>query len=286
MFAVAKRRSRLPKLANERLWGVYRVFLVTQEDTVGDSFVSPHREYTNCVLRATRFGLVVGELVGGSTRVSATKRRLFTTSLCGIVQMLTRFGPDEGPNRLEFMRRVLERVLGIRISPPPSVPAVEPDIRGAVTIRQQLELHRNDANCAACHARIDPPGLALEAFDVMGGFRDRYRAIADDQPRATGVGINGQAFAFYYALPVDCAGTMHDGSPFKDVRELKSILLRDEKAIARNLLCQLMIYATGSPITVSDKEEVEAILQQAAPTNYGVRSMIHAIVASDLFLYK
>ncbi len=96
---------------------------------------------------------------------------------------------------------IAERILGVRVSPPPSVPAVEPDIRGAVTIRQQLELHRSDTNCASCHSKIDPPGLALEAFDVMGGYRQRYRAVAEDRPSEKGVGMNGQVFAFHYALP-------------------------------------------------------------------------------------
>ncbi len=66
---------------------------------------------------------------------------------------------------------VTERLLGFETPPPPPVPAVEPDIRGAVTIRQQIEAHRADPSCAVCHARMDPPGLALESFDVMGTLR-------------------------------------------------------------------------------------------------------------------
>ena len=49
-----------------------------------------------------------------------------------------------------------------------------------MTIRQQLDKHRADASCAACHSKMDPPGFALESFDVMGGWRERYRAVADD----------------------------------------------------------------------------------------------------------
>ena len=72
---------------------------------------------------------------------------------------------------------ITERILGIETRPPPpSVKAVEPDIRGAVTIRQQLAKHRDDPSCASCHTKMDPPGFALESFDVMGGCRDRYRA--------------------------------------------------------------------------------------------------------------
>ena len=76
---------------------------------------------------------------------------------------------------------MLERILGVHPSPPPpGIPAIEPDIRGAVTIRDQLEKHRSDAACASCHAKIDPPGMALECFDVIGGHRTRYRAINEE----------------------------------------------------------------------------------------------------------
>ena len=80
---------------------------------------------------------------------------------------------------------IMERILGKPPPPPPpGVPAVEPDTRGATTIREQLDKHRTVASCAACHAKIDPPGFALESFDVIGGWRDRYRALGDGEPRA------------------------------------------------------------------------------------------------------
>ena len=75
---------------------------------------------------------------------------------------------------------VLDRILGQPAPPPPAnVPAVEPDIRGATTIREQLAKHRATEACASCHARIDPPGFALESYDVIGGWRDRYRVVAE-----------------------------------------------------------------------------------------------------------
>ncbi|XZE22222.1 DUF1592 domain-containing protein [Pirellulaceae bacterium SH449] len=181
---------------------------------------------------------------------------------------------------------ITERILGLPISPPPAVPAVEPDIRGAVTIRQQLELHRADASCAACHAVIDPPGFALEAFDVMGGFRDRYRAVNEEVPAAKGVGMNGQAFLFHYGPEVDAAGVLSDGSAFRDVRELKQILLQNERVLARNLVNQFTIYATGAPISFADRDEIERILDATESESWPVRSLIHAIVQSELFLHK
>ena len=75
---------------------------------------------------------------------------------------------------------VLDRIMGQPVPPPPpNVPAVEPDIRGATNIREQLAKHRATENCSSCHSRIDPPGFALENFDVIGGWRDRYRVVAE-----------------------------------------------------------------------------------------------------------
>jgi hypothetical protein len=181
---------------------------------------------------------------------------------------------------------ITERIMGYQIPPPPPVAAVEPDIRGAVTLRQQLEKHRNDASCASCHSKMDPPGFALESFDVMGGWRDQYRAVKEGIKPESGVGLNGQAFAFYYALPVDCAGELPDGRAFKDVREFKRLLLLDETPIARNLIKQLAIYATGSPVRFSDREQIEEILRRAMPRQYGLRTIVHEIVQSDLFVMK
>jgi hypothetical protein len=182
---------------------------------------------------------------------------------------------------------ITERILGRETPPPPpTVEAVEPDIRGAVTIRQQLEKHRANASCAACHSKMDPPGFALESFDVMGGYRDRYRAVSDKAPPVKGFGMNGQPFAFHYALPVDSAGTLPDGRPFKNVRELKKLLAQDEVPIARNLVRQLTVFATGAPVRFSDREEIEKILDAAKSRRYGVRSIVRAIVQSELFRNK
>jgi hypothetical protein len=182
---------------------------------------------------------------------------------------------------------VMERIVGYEVPPPPAaVPAVEPDIRGAVTIRQQLEKHRADESCAMCHRKMDPPGLALESFDVYGGWRDRYRAVATDKVPEFGFGKNCWPFAFHYALPVESEGELADGRAFKDVRDLKRLLLEDEVQIARNFARQLTTYATGAPIRFSDRAAVDRILQSTQSRDYGLRSILHAVVQSELFLKK
>ena len=182
---------------------------------------------------------------------------------------------------------IMERILGYQTAPPPGVPAVEPDIRGAVTIRQQLDKHRADASCASCHRKIDPPGFALESFDVMGGWRDRYRAAVDNAKAEPGIGFSGQRFAFHYALPVDSAGTLPSGAAFRDIREFKQLLVeREETTVARNLTRQLLVYSTGAPVGFADRKAVEDILERSKATGYGVRSLIQNIVESQLFQQK
>ena len=182
---------------------------------------------------------------------------------------------------------IMERVLGLPPSPPPpSVPAVEPDIRGAKTIRQLLDKHRSEESCAACHTRIDPAGFALENFDVMGGWRDKYRAIADGVPPVEGIGKGGLKFTFHYALPVDATGDLWDGRAFRDIRDFKRLLLTEETQVARNLAKQLATYATGAPVRFSDRAAIEKILERTRAGGHGVRALVHAIVQSELFLNK
>lgn len=182
---------------------------------------------------------------------------------------------------------ITERILGIDTPPPPpTVKAVEPDIRGAVTIRQQLEKHRADKTCATCHSVMDPSGFALESFDVMGAFRERYRAVSKDVPPVDGYGMNGQKLEFHWGLPVDSAGELPDGRPFNNVRELKKLLLTDETVISRNLVRQLSIFATGAPVRFSDRPEIESILNRSKSSQYGVRTLIEELVQSELFQTK
>lgn len=181
---------------------------------------------------------------------------------------------------------MMERILGKPVPPPPAgVSAVEPDVRGATTMRQQLEKHRTNQSCNACHAKIDPAGFALENFDVFGGWRDKYRALAEGE-KAPGVGKNGQKFAFRYIQPVDASGSLPDGQKFQDVRELKRLLLKDERQIARNLTNQLIVFATGASVQFSDRPKVEALLDRAAGKGYGVKTLIQLIIESELFRNK
>lgn len=182
---------------------------------------------------------------------------------------------------------ILERLVGKPVPPPPSaVPAVEPDTRGATTIREQLEKHRSQESCNACHQKIDPAGFALESFDVLGGWRDRYRALGDGGVKTAGIGKNGQTFEFHDGPAVDSSGILPDGRTFSDILGLKKLMLSDERQIARNLARQLVVYSTGSPVRFSDRPKIEAILDRCETSRFGVRTLIRELVASDLFLHK
>jgi hypothetical protein len=181
---------------------------------------------------------------------------------------------------------VLKNIMGQPLPPPPpDVPAIEPDVRGTVSVRDMLNKHRENASCAACHAKIDPPGFALESFDVIGGWRTRYRSLGEgDVPDKADT--YGRGVGYKVALPVDCAGETANGKTFAKVEDFKKILLEDPRQIARNLTQQMLIYATGTPAGFSDRAAVENILNRTAAGGYGVRSLIFEITASPAFLSK
>lgn len=178
---------------------------------------------------------------------------------------------------------VMERLLGKPPPPPPpSVPAVEPDIRGAKTIRALLALHASSKTCAGCHAKFDPVGLALENFDVLGGWRTRYRGLQEGE-RVTGIDRAGHDFSYTLGPPVDSSGTLVDGRGFKDIHALKALLLADPRQLGRNMLEQFTVYATGTPVRYSDRREIESLLDACAKNDYRVRDLLLALVQSRIF---
>lgn len=165
---------------------------------------------------------------------------------------------------------VNERILGAKIPPPPpGVPAIEPDIRGATTIREQLEKHRNSENCASCHKTIDPPGFALENFDPIGGWRSTYPSSNKKKKP-----------------PVDPSGVTPDGAEFKGLQSWKSIYAKRQPQLAKGFARQFLTYATGAVPRFSDAEALEAIVAEAKKEDYGVKGIIEAAVTSPIFLTK
>ena len=175
---------------------------------------------------------------------------------------------------------VLDALLGQTTGPPPSgVPAVEPDIRGTTTIREQLAKHSEDASCRHCHFRIDPPGFALESFDAIGGFRDRYRRIGQgDVPE----GVRRPTYRL--GPDVDPHGVMDDGRSFKGFVDFRQSLVDSPELFVRGFTEKMIVYATGRPLTLADRPAVSAIITRAKDEGLGLQDLLKAIVESELFV--
>lgn len=181
---------------------------------------------------------------------------------------------------------VLDRILGTPPAPPPpDVPAIEPDIRGATTIREQLDRHRNTPACATCHNQIDPPGFALESFDPIGNWREFYR-VTTRTPAGLVELPYGSGRPIYRGPAVELGGTTPDGRDFRDISDYKRILLENPDQLARNLTRRLLTYATGADIQFADREVVEQIVERVRSADYGFRTLLHEVVQSRVFLLK
>lgn len=178
---------------------------------------------------------------------------------------------------------ILDRILGSPPPPPPdNVSAIDPDIRGATTIREQLAKHRATEACGVCHRKIDPPGFALESFDCIGGWRENYRVTGNGES----VVIDGRRMPYHKGKKVDPADVMPDGQSFANVDEFKRLLLREKPTLARALASKLLTYATGRAPQPADRAAVDAIVTAIAAKNDGFRSLIHEIVQSETFRTK
>jgi hypothetical protein len=139
------------------------------------------------------------------------------------------------------------------------VPPLEPDIRGAKTIRQQLEKHRSVQACADCHAKIDPLGYSLEAFDPIGKARQTYP--------------NG--------LAIDSAGE-YRGQPVNSPSDVRDYLLKHPDLLAHNIAHRLLTYALGRQLGFADQPQLRAILADWKAQGHGLRTLVHLVASSDL----
>ncbi len=161
---------------------------------------------------------------------------------------------------------LLENILGTPPPPPPdNVPPIDPDVRGAKSMRDILSKHRDNPGCAECHQRIDPLGFALENFDPIGAWRTRYSH--DGRPGS----------------PIDPAGELPGGQSFKDIADLKQVLVGRQNQFARMLTEKLLSYACGRRMEAGDRAQVDDILAELAKDGNGLRRLIELIVLSAPF---
>jgi hypothetical protein len=179
---------------------------------------------------------------------------------------------------------VMDRLLGQPPEPPPpNIPAIEPDVRGAKTIREQLDKHRADTACASCHAKMDPPGFALESFDVIGGARTRYRSIGAGDPAPRGSIDPFIGISFKLGPAVDASGMLPDGRAFSGINEFQELMVADSQRLWQNLARQFTIYGTGRDLSFSDRDEIAAIVASTQKKGGGIRTLIHELTRSRLF---
>lgn len=160
---------------------------------------------------------------------------------------------------------LLENVLGTPPSPPPpDVEPLDPDTRGATTIRDQLQKHRQVSSCNDCHRKIDPIGFALENFDPIGRWRQRYDGKSE----------------------IDASGQLPSGDSFQDVVGFKQILSKKKPLFSRALAEKMLAYASGRQLEASDRPAVDKILEELESEGFGMRDLIHAVVQSEPFRSK
>jgi hypothetical protein len=193
-----------------------------------------------------------------------------------------------GTNTSPVMRGVwvMERILGqVPTPPPPGIPGVEPDIRGAETLRDLLEKHRSMESCQGCHAKFDPLGFALESFNPIGGYRERYRSLNPSAPKVERK-VRAKNVQYRVGPEVDSSGEFSDGKSFADIHGFMKGLAENEKLLARAFVRKLLTFATGRELGFSDREEVERIVSQCSGDGYRAGDLLHAAISSNIFQSK
>jgi mono/diheme cytochrome c family protein len=171
------------------------------------------------------------------------------------------------PTRTSPVKRgrwVLEQILGTPPPPPPpDVPELDEKKVLTGSLRQQMEQHRKNPTCAACHAKMDPLGFAFENFDAVGAYR----------------GKEGKT-------PIDASGELPDGKKFKGPAELKAILKAKKDLVARNLAEKLLVYALGRGLEHYDRRAVDAIVAAMAKNEYRFSTLVAEITKSLPFTHR
>jgi hypothetical protein len=157
---------------------------------------------------------------------------------------------------------MLENILGTPPSPPPpDVPPFDPDTRGAISLRDQLEKHRKNPTCFECHRKIDPLGFALESFDPIGQSRSNYNR----------------------EVPVDSSGILLDGSSFVSIEEFKDLLFGRSDQITRAITSKLLTLGTGRRMEAADRREIDRTVEELRGQGDGFSDLVELIVISEIF---
>jgi mono/diheme cytochrome c family protein len=215
-------------------------------------------EYTFVNQRLARHYGMVGVYGNAFRQVS-----LAGTPRGGILTQASVLAVTSNPTRTSLVKRgkwILENVLGTPLPPPPpgfdNLTAADPL---AGTLRQRLERHRRDPQCASCHEMMDPLGFGLESFDAIGTWRTHDQGD-----------------------PIDDSGTFV-GQPFQGPAQLRTLLLSHRDDFARCLSEKALTYALGRGLTPCDRPAVNAIARRLVKNGYRFSSLIVGVVLSESF---
>jgi hypothetical protein len=184
----------------------------------------------------------------------------------GVITNAAMLSMTSGPKRTKPISRgawVIEVIFNDPPPPPPNnVPPLDEDaLNKDMTIREQFAQHRENPNCAGCHARIDPLGFALENFDVVGRWRDEYE--------------NGRT--------VDSSGTLMNKHQFTDVVQFKEALAREEVRFAQAFSGHLLRFALSRELTPADALTLDDIVRKTERDDFRIRSIIKQVILSRDF---
>ena len=175
---------------------------------------------------------------------------------------------------------VLENIIGQPSPPPPPIGTdIEPDIRGASTIKEQLEKHRTIPQCNVCHRKIDPYGLALENFDVAGGWREHYRKVKPGAKSSA-----RKRFDQYVQGPeVESFAEAPNFGKFDGFESFRRLLMTNRQLVVRCVTEKLMTYSLGRGLDFADEETLDSIVENIKHHDNGLRTLLEEIVLSEAF---
>ena len=142
------------------------------------------------------------------------------------------------------------------------------------TIKETIDSHREDVSCNICHKKMDPLGISLENFDVIGRWRDQYTDVSNYALKGN---KKGESF------PVDTRTVHIDGRAFEGPQGLKTILIEDKEIVFKAFLENMLSYAMARELNFLDREHIEQLYEQSANINFRLRDILLEIVSSDYF---
>jgi hypothetical protein len=157
------------------------------------------------------------------------------------------------------------------------------------TIKDHINEHRKNPQCASCHSRMDPFGLAMENFDVLGRYRESYQKhVVTKEPyeeKKEGKVVQKERVTHKYVDTTKVeADTVHrDGRAINGIQGLKKLMLEDKDKIAKNLLTKLSQYAMGRRMNYADSEMIHRLLEESKKNDYKLRDLIVSIIADESF---